>query len=247
MKRNSGFKVLVPYIITAFAESGLPIFITCDITAAEMIVKPGYSNIQQIPDFIQSLYADNKELKDFIDNCSFDFKLIHGQETYVNLYMQAAFIYALFEEKLLAEDLHELLNIIHNQLNKSTFACAFVKSTITGGINLSTPLCHERLYGSKGLFFLSTTQHNYTENTFYPIESASILTTALIKDNMDLLGRVLQLLEGRNFRKIHDEHIGNLICPNTNNIYHVLLMNDQDLLGSSDWLACVNQEGVIIG
>jgi len=243
MRRKSGFKITIPYIITAMAESGLPIFIACDCTGAELTVKPGNQHLDTLPKNIYRLLEHYPEVGDFLVNCTFDFLLLEGNALHEQLYLEAAILFALFEEGYLAEDIHGLLETIQELTPGKPFEAGFMKTITTGGIHLSTSICHERLYGSKGLFFIKADQDNYTEDVFYPIESAALITSSLLKDNMSLLGKVLQLLEGQKFQPHHPEHLGNIQSPNSPFHYKVILVKDTDGLKNYTWIAGVNQDG----
>lgn len=241
MKRKAGFKLSVPEVLDTFYLYGLPIFLCIDRPLLEITFKP--SEHTAIDERVRNVV---NEIIPHVNNASSFFVGIEINYTDIDFRddtaLYAGIITALFEESYLSESLHDVIDWLDEMdfTNCNMYIC---KTMITGGICLSGPGYHERLFGSSGLY-IAIKKRNI-ESPVYTLDAntASLITTAFIKDKMPLLKAALQSFQNITPLK-HEEFIGQIFEKKKEITVAFLSMLDPTFINKEEWIGAINQSGI---
>lgn len=241
MKRKAGFKLNVPEVLDTFSTYGLPIYICIDRPFIEMTFKPSEDPAidPRIKNVIAALVPHVNNAASFFQEVEINYTTLEsGDDTA----LFAAIIIALFEESYMSESLHEVIEWLEERDFKKC-NLAVCKTMITGGICLSGPMYHERIFGSSGLYVALKNRKKESSISLLEADKASLITTAFIKDKMPLLKTALQSFQDIEPLK-HNEFIGQIFEQNKNTTVAFLSMQDTTFIESGEWIGAINQMGI---
>lgn len=152
----SGYKIGCPLVLDTFHQYGLPLYMTCDISAIDVYVSTTTNNKHALSPMIHLLdkYVDSKYLKplEYINIDSHNNISIPNR--HLASYHLAALLHLVYlnEKNFITEiDVSTLIDEICSS-DTNNFIPGIVKSLIKGGVNLSNIGYHERIFLGEGLF-----------------------------------------------------------------------------------------------
>lgn len=243
MKRTSGFKLSVPEVLDTFATYGLPIYICIERPKMEITFKPSNSPVQdaRIKHVLATVIPNVKNAGSFFEGIDIKCSDVDpGDDTA----LFAAVIIALFEENYMSESLHDVIQWLEER-EFDNCDMAICKTMITGGICLSGPKYHERIFGSSGLYIALKERKAETAVTMLDANISSLITTAFIKDKMSLLNTALQTFQDV-APLVHEEFIGQIFEKEKDITVAFLSMQDPTFIQEGEWIGRINQSGIEI-
>lgn len=242
MKRKAGFKLSVPEVLDTFSTYGLPIYICIDRPVIEMTFKPSLNSTsdERIRNVIDTIVPYIKNATSFFHNIEVQYSGDLEADDDTALY--AALIIALFEENYMSESLHAVIEWLEE---RSFTRCnmAVCKTMITGGICLSGPMYHERIFGSSGLYIAQKERKVESPVSTLDANIACLVTTAFIKDKMTLLKTALQIFQDLAPLN-HEEFIGQIFEQKKEITVAFLSMLDDTFIEPGEWIGGINQKGI---